>query len=107
MHHNKFFNENSPPLTPVAGIEQGPYPAAPQELVDHYVQGHARAITDPSISDEQLTADVQSEWQYDQHCAAVERALEDGRITPLQADHMYDVVLRPWWIGYRYPPKDD
>lgn len=85
------------------GIHHGPYPAAPSELVEHYVAARANATYEDSRSDEQFRADIESEWQYDQHCAAVETASENGRITPEHAIFMIDKVLRPWFIGRRNP----
>jgi hypothetical protein len=87
-----------------SGIEHGPYLAAPEELVDQYLKRHqSRPESEVGVSDEQKRADIESEWQYDQHSAAVMEALENGRINYLHAHFMLDRVLRPWFIGRRNP----
>lgn len=85
-----------------AGIAHGPYPAAPTEIVDLYMaHHHAHPELEPTVSDEQKRADIESEWQYDQHSAAVMDAMEAGRITHVHAYIMLEKVLRPWFIGRR------
>lgn len=85
------------------GVMHGPYPAAPEELVAHYLSNRDIIGFDPSCSDEQLAADIQSEYQYDQHCDAVMEALQAKRINEIAASKLIDIVLRPWWIGHRNP----
>lgn len=84
-----------------SNIFHGPYPAASQELISHYVETREERHVPQSTSDEQLIADTESEWQYDQHAAAVMDALENDRITSEHALYMLDKVLRPWFIGQR------
>lgn len=87
-----------------AGIAHGPYPAAPAELVDLYMtRHHEQPELEPTVSDEQKLADIESEWQYDQHSAAVMEAMAAGRITHVHAYLMLEKVLRPWFIGRRLP----
>ena len=83
------------------GIAHGPYPDAPQELIEHYIDNRDVHKVALSTSNEQLIADVRSSWQYDQHSSAVMDALEEGTITPIHAVHMLSTVLRPWYIGTR------
>jgi hypothetical protein len=92
-----------PPYSSLAsGIAHGPYRAAPSGIVDLYMTRHqSRPDFEPTVSDEQKRADIESEWQYDQHSAAVMEALEAGRITHVHAYYMLEKVLRPWFIGRR------
>lgn len=83
------------------GIAHGPYRNAPESLKEMYVESRERRGVDPNVSNDQLASDVESEWQYDQHSAAVMDALESGRITSEHAIYMLDKVLRPWFIGRR------
>lgn len=83
------------------GIMHGPFPAAPEELLEKYIIERNEHGFDAELSETQLIADIQSEWQYDQHCEAVENALNDGRINQEQALYFTDTVLRPYWIGHR------
>lgn len=86
------------------GIQHGPHPAAPEGLVAHYIAyHHEHPELEPTVSDAQKRADVESEWQYDQHSAAVMEALDHDRISPQHANFMLDKVLRPWFIGRRNP----
>ncbi len=85
------------------GVMHGPYPAAPEELMLHYISNRDTFGFDPSFTDEQLAADIESEWQYDQHSEAVMEAWQAGRISQIAASKLIDVVLRPWWIGHRNP----
>lgn len=84
-----------------SNIFHGPYPAAPETLITHYLESRDERLVPESTSDEQLIADTESEWQYDQHSAAVINALADGQITSEHALYMLDKVLRPWFIGQR------
>jgi len=95
----------NPPYNSLAsGIAHGPYRAAPPEIVDLYMtRHHNQPEFEPTVNDEQKQADIESEWQYDQHSAAVMEALETGRITHVHAYYMLEKVLRPWFIGRRLP----
>lgn len=85
----------------ITGVQYGPYPAAPEELVEQYIASRFERNVSLFMTNEQIAEDVQSEWQYDQHSAAVEAASERGDITPGEAIHMLEKVLRPWFIGRR------
>jgi hypothetical protein len=90
------------PLNNLASnIFHGPYPAAPQELINHYIETRDIRLVPGSTSDEQLITDTESEWQYDQHANAVMEALEADSITSEHALYMLEKVLRPWFIGRR------
>jgi hypothetical protein len=84
-----------------SNIFHGPYPAAPESVINHYLETRDERLVPESTDDEQLIADTESEWQYDQHTAAVMDALENDRITSEHALYMLDKVLRPWFIGQR------
>lgn len=86
------------------GIEHGPYPKDPENLIEYYVANRHFLLIPDHVSDEQLRLDIQSEIQHDQHSAAVERASEVGDITPEHALFMLEKVLRPWFIGRRNGP---
>lgn len=83
------------------GIAHGPYPDAPPELIEQYVNDRQVNGVSETTSDEQLIEDTRSSWQYDQHSAAVMDALDKGDITPTHALHMLETVLRPWYVGTR------
>lgn len=88
------------------GIQHGPYPDIPATLVAHYFEQRQHSTLPDTRTDEQYLADLQSEWQYDQHCAAVEEACVAERISPAHALYMMDDKrgpLRRWFIGYRQP----
>jgi len=101
-------HSETPPTIPydslASGITHGPYQAAPRGIVDLYLTRHqSRPEFEPTVSDEQKQADIESEWQYDQHSAAVMEAFEAGRITHVHAYYMLEKVLRPWFVGRRHP----
>lgn len=83
------------------GIMHGPYPKDPENLIEQYVTNRQVLFIPDHVSDDQLRLDIASEIQYDQHSAAVEKASEDGLITPEHALFMLEKILRPWFIGRR------
>lgn len=83
------------------GIDHGPYEAAPQEIIDHYIKMRETFAPFGRVPVEHFIKDIESEWQYDQHSAAVMGALEARRIKADHAIYMLDRVLRPWFIGQR------
>lgn len=103
--------EQSPPFkrTPLAEIieqiDHGPYEAAPDAIVFHYlVTRHQRPLSvHPSVPTEKYISDIQHQWQHEMHSKAVENALEDHRITAEQAGIMYDRVLWPWSSMVSWP----
>lgn len=86
-----------------SGIEHGPYRAARQEMIDHYVARRETSEARLRVPLKQFIEDVESENQYDKHSKAVIEAMEAHKITPEHANYMLDRVLRPWFIGMRNP----
>lgn len=60
-----------------AGIAHGPYPAAPAEIVELYMaHHHAHPELEPTVSDEQKRADIES---YLRHVRRLRRVLHHLR----------------------------
>jgi hypothetical protein len=98
---NEIFPKGIPYKSLAAGIQHGPYADIPEQLLEHYLASREQMGVSTNLPDEQLRADTQSEWQYDQHSAAVMDALEADRISAEHAMYMLERVLRPWFVGRR------
>ncbi|MDB5170030.1 MAG: hypothetical protein JWN82_426 [Candidatus Saccharibacteria bacterium] len=92
------------------GIEHGPYSNIPDQELEIYLSDPERFGAPIDMTLEQFIADRESEWQYDQHCAAVKKAAttinpDTGKpyISPNTEAYFLEKVLRSWWIGSRRP----